>query len=115
MKLLKIKNSVKTTVKPQNIKRKLQGVTSLGYIIIHSPKKVETTVKRGIASVRVFKTKAALKLAKIHLQLKTKATELHRQYKSGERKQEHSFSMSYAKKEVNDLTKKVETAKKLWA
>ena len=76
MKLLKIKNSVKTTVKPQNIKRKLQGVTSLGYIIIHSPKKVETTVKRGIASVRVFKTKAALKLAKIHLQLKTKANEI---------------------------------------
>jgi len=43
------------------------------------------------------------------------ATELHRQYKSGERKQEHSFSMSYAKKDVNELTKKLETAKKLWA
>lgn len=43
------------------------------------------------------------------------ATELHRQYKCGERKQEHSFSMSYAKKDVNELTKKLETAKKLWA
>jgi len=43
------------------------------------------------------------------------AIELHRQYKCGERKQEHSFSMSYAKKDVNELTKKLETAKKLWA
>lgn len=44
-----------------------------------------------------------------------RAIELHRQYKSGERQQEHSFSMTYAKKEVNELTKKLETAKKLWA
>ncbi len=42
------------------------------------------------------------------------AEELHRQYKSKERKQEHSYSMTYAKKDVNELKKKVEIAQKLW-
>lgn len=43
------------------------------------------------------------------------AKEKHRKYKSGEKKQEHSFSMTYAKKEVNELEKKLITARKLWA
>lgn len=34
--------------------------------------------------------------------------------KSGKIPREHSFSLSYATKNVNDLTKKVETAMKLW-
>ncbi len=43
------------------------------------------------------------------------AKEKHRKYKSGEKKQEHSFTMTYAKKEVNELEKKLITARKLWA
>lgn len=43
------------------------------------------------------------------------AEKLHASYKSGERKQEHSFSMSYAKKAVNETKKNLELAKKLWA
>jgi len=42
------------------------------------------------------------------------ATELHRQYKSGERASEHSYSMAYAKKEVNELAKKLKLAQRLW-
>ena len=42
------------------------------------------------------------------------AEELHRQYKSKERQQEHSYSMTYAKKDVNELKKKVEIAERLW-
>ena len=42
------------------------------------------------------------------------AEELHRQYKSKERPQEHSYSMTYAKKDVNELKKKVEIAERLW-
>lgn len=43
-----------------------------------------------------------------------KATEYHRLMKAGEIPQAHSYSLTYAKKEVNELKKKVETAKKLW-
>lgn len=39
----------------------------------------------------------------------------HEGLKSGEIKRTHSFSLSYAKKEVNDLQKKFDLAKKLWA
>ena len=42
------------------------------------------------------------------------AEELHRQYKSKERLQEHSYAMAYAKKDVNELKKKVKIAKELW-
>jgi hypothetical protein len=42
------------------------------------------------------------------------AIEKHAEYKNGKRNQEHSFSITYAKKEVNELTKKLEIAKKLW-
>lgn len=43
------------------------------------------------------------------------ATKLHAEYKSGERKQEHAFSMTYAKKDVNKFKKLLEQAKTLWA
>ncbi|WP_413512199.1 DUF3560 domain-containing protein [Myroides odoratus] len=42
------------------------------------------------------------------------AKEKHEGLKSGKYKREHSFSLTYAKKDVNELTKKLETAKKLW-
>lgn len=42
------------------------------------------------------------------------AKEKHEGLKSGKYVREHSFSLTYAKKEVNELTKKLETAKKLW-
>ena len=48
------------------------------------------------------------------IQLK-EATEYHRGLKNGTIKYEHSFSLTYAKKRVNDLKKKSETAVKLWA
>lgn len=42
------------------------------------------------------------------------ATELHRQYKSKEREQEHSYSMTYARKAAKELQKKLTLAEKLW-
>jgi len=42
------------------------------------------------------------------------AVEYHSCMKSGEIQKSHSFSLTYAKKRVNDLTKKVELAEKLW-
>lgn len=39
----------------------------------------------------------------------------HEGLKSGEIERSHSFSLTYAKKEVNDLQKKFDLAKKLWA
>lgn len=42
------------------------------------------------------------------------ATELHRQYKSKEREQEHSYSMAYARKAVKENKEKLALAKKLW-
>lgn len=44
-----------------------------------------------------------------------KAKEYHEGLKSGKYQKEHSYSLTYAKKEVNELTKKYELAKKLWA
>lgn len=38
----------------------------------------------------------------------------HEGLKDGSIQRSHSFSLTYAKKEVNDLTKKLELAKKLW-
>lgn len=43
-----------------------------------------------------------------------KAKEYHEGLKSGKYKREHSFSLTYAKKEVNELEKKVQLANKLW-
>ncbi len=43
------------------------------------------------------------------------ATEHHSKMKNGEIERSHSYSLTYAKKDVNELTKKVELAKKLWA
>lgn len=42
------------------------------------------------------------------------AIERHEGLKSGKYEKEHSFSLAYAKKEVNELKKKVEISKKLW-
>lgn len=42
------------------------------------------------------------------------AKERHEGLKSGKYEREHSFSLTYAKKEVNELTKKYEMAKRLW-
>lgn len=42
------------------------------------------------------------------------AIEYHQGVKSGKYPREHSYTLTYAKKAVNDLTKKVEIAKKLW-
>lgn len=39
----------------------------------------------------------------------------HEGLKSGEIDRSHSFSLTYAKKEVNELQKKLDTAKKLWS
>jgi hypothetical protein len=43
-----------------------------------------------------------------------KATEYHAGLKSGKYKREHSFSLTYANKEVKELTQKLELAKRLW-
>lgn len=42
------------------------------------------------------------------------ATEYHEGLKSGKYERSHSFSLSYAKKEVNECQKKLDLAKKLW-
>jgi len=44
-----------------------------------------------------------------------KAVAHHKGLKDGTIPREHSFSLTYAKKEVNELTKVVELARKLWA
>ena len=43
-----------------------------------------------------------------------KAEELHSFYKDNPEKRSHSFALTYAKKKVNDLTKKLDIAKNLW-
>lgn len=43
-----------------------------------------------------------------------KAKEYHEGLKSGKYPREHMYSLTYAKKEVNELQKKYELAKKLW-
>lgn len=42
------------------------------------------------------------------------AKEYHEGLKSGKYERTHSFSLTYAKKEVNELTKRFELAKRLW-
>ena len=42
------------------------------------------------------------------------AKEYHEGVKSGKYPREHAYTLTYAKKAVNDLQKKVETAEKLW-
>jgi hypothetical protein len=44
-----------------------------------------------------------------------KAEKKHADLKSGAVKPSHSYSMAYAKKEVNEVRKKLEIAKVLWA
>lgn len=43
------------------------------------------------------------------------ATQYHKELKQGTIKREHSFSLTYAKKKINELKKKYEIAVKLWA
>ena len=42
------------------------------------------------------------------------ATELHKFYKENPKKREHSYSLTYAKKKVNDLTNRLKIANNLW-
>ena len=44
-----------------------------------------------------------------------KAKEYHEGVKSGKYPRTHSFTLTYAKKEVNELEKKVQLASKLWS
>lgn len=44
-----------------------------------------------------------------------KAKEYHKKMKAGEIERRHSYSLTYAKKAVNELTKKYKTAQLLWA
>ena len=44
-----------------------------------------------------------------------KAKARHEGFKSGAIPKEHSYSLTYAKKDLNEAIKKLETAKKLWA
>ena len=44
-----------------------------------------------------------------------KAKGKHEMYKNNPEKREHSFSLTYAKKEVNEIEKKLQLANKLWA
>ena len=44
-----------------------------------------------------------------------KSKKFHEELKIGKAKKEHSYSLTYAKKEVNELEKKVQLAIKLWA
>ena len=44
-----------------------------------------------------------------------KAKAKHKFYIDNPDKREHSFSLTYAKKEVNETEKKIKTAQKLWA
>lgn len=44
-----------------------------------------------------------------------KAKARHQAMKAGDTPREHSYSLTYAKKEVNDIKKKLALAKKLWA
>ncbi|PVH26320.1 DUF3560 domain-containing protein [Sphingobacterium corticibacter] len=43
------------------------------------------------------------------------AKKLHEDLKSGKVERSHSFSLTYAKRDVNELTKKLQLAQKLWA
>lgn len=43
-----------------------------------------------------------------------KATEYHAGLKSGKYPREHAYSLTYAKKKVNELQKLYDTAKRLW-
>lgn len=44
-----------------------------------------------------------------------KAKEKHEMYKNNPEKRQHSFSLTYAKKEVSEIEKKLQLANKLWA
>ncbi len=54
----------------------------------------------------------SLEFFKIQLE---EVTEYHKGLKDGTIKREHSYSLTYAKKRLNDLTKKYKTATTLWA
>ena len=43
-----------------------------------------------------------------------KCKAIHEGYKNGTLKREHSFSLTYAKNQLNEMEKNLETAKKLW-
>lgn len=49
-----------------------------------------------------------------YTEMHSKAVEYHEGVKSGKYPREHAYTLTYAKKAVNDLAKKVELATKLW-
>ena len=77
MKLLKIQIKKSTSAnKVQNIKRTLQGVQTVGYINLMAKNKVQTYKSKGNVSIKVFKSKTALKVAKLAIMAKAKANEV---------------------------------------
>ena len=58
--------------KPQNIKRTLQGITTVGYLLLMGKDKVQTTKGKP----KLFKSKAGLKLAQLALQTKERANKI---------------------------------------
>lgn len=73
MKLLSITtNKTKTAQNVENIKRKLSGIVTVGYINLIARNKVQTVKVKGIAHPKVFKTKTGRKLAILAIQAKQK-------------------------------------------
>lgn len=72
MKLQQIQIKKSTQSKVQNITHKLQGVKTVGYILILGRNKVQTTKVKGIAQPKVFKSKTGRKLAILAIQAKQK-------------------------------------------
>lgn len=82
MKLLSIQtNKNKTAQKPQNIKRTLQGVKTVGYINIMAKNKVQTTIVKGLPTVKIYKSKTGLKLGKLSIVKKGKKLAMYLQAK----------------------------------
>lgn len=72
MKLLALTIKKSTATKPQNIKRTLQGITTVGFIHLFQRNKPLTA--KGMT--RIFKSKTGRQLAILALRAKTKANEI---------------------------------------
>lgn len=66
MKLLSIKTKKSTQSKVQNIKHSI-GVKTVGYINIMAKNKVQTTIVKGLPTVKIYKSKTGLKLGKLSI------------------------------------------------
>ena len=67
-----MKRKTNPVQKPQNIKRTLQGIKTVGYLLIIAKDKVQTTKGKP----KLFKSKAGLKLAQLALQTKERANKI---------------------------------------